>query len=136
MPERAAEEGKRHYRRSAHRRIGRHAGARDERRQHEKGNQAREQALAKIEHEHRDTALLAHGAHGVGGPDVAAAVLADVGMEHRLRDDDSPGNRPEQEANDDKQRKRDQNKLLCKTDDTDDGTHAQSDGRKEREIRV
>ena len=50
--------------------------------------------------------------------------------------DDPPGNRPEQEANDDKQRKRDQNKLLCKTDDTDDGTHAQSDGRKEREIRV
>ena len=44
--------------------------------------------------------------------------------------------RPEQEANDDKQRKRDQNKLLCKTDDTDDGTHTQSDGRKEREIRV
>ena len=114
MPERAEKEGKSHYRRSAHRRIGRHTGARDERRQHEKGSKARKQAFAEIEHEHRGATLLAHGAHGVGGPDVATAVLANVGMEHRLRDDDSPGNRPQKEADNSKQHEREQNKLLSK----------------------
>ena len=68
--------------------------------------EAREQALAEVEHEHGRAARLAHRAHRVGGADVSRPLLADVLVEEHRGDDEPPRDGSQKEA-DDEQANRD-----------------------------
>ena len=55
-------------------------------------NEARRDALAEIEQEHRGAALFAHRAHGVRGANIAAAMLANIGVVKHLGNNETPRN--------------------------------------------